>query len=108
VNAVVPAQLGGKRLVTHCNDRGAVTMNPELPETPHHQTVARASSWDVALAQLPGCPGEVRYQAFHAVSAAIDRMPVSARRDHFWAGGAASKLVEVADDDVFDEEIEMS
>jgi len=46
------------------------------------------SSWYVALAQLPGLPTKVRLEAAAIVFTSLKRLPVLARRDHFWSGSA--------------------
>lgn len=52
------------------------------------QPIGVRSSWYVGLAQLPGLPAKLRLEVVAIVSAAVKRLPVLARRDHFWTGSA--------------------
>jgi hypothetical protein len=68
------------------------------------------SSWYVALGQLPGMPGKVQLEVAAIVLTALKRLPVLARRDHFWSGSAhalayAAEDSEVPEDHIEDEDV---
>ena len=63
------------------------------------QAAAAASSWYVALSQLPGLPVKLRLAVLEGVAATVQQMPVSSCRNHRWAGAprAPAKASEVGD-----------
>lgn len=63
------------------------------------------SSWYVALAQLPGLPTKVRLEAAAIVFTSLKRLPVLARRDHFWTGSAHALAYAAEDLDAPEDQI---
>jgi hypothetical protein len=59
------------------------------------------SSWYVGLAQLPGFPLKLRLEALAVIAATLEQLPVSAVRNHCWAGSVRGSTTanEESDDD---------